>query len=395
MIRVEGLGKRYRIGGEPTLRALLRSPRAALQHETIWALRDVSFIVQPGEIVGVIGRNGAGKSTLLRLLGRIPAPTEGRAVLHGRAAALLEVGTGFHPDLTGRENVYLNGAILGMSRREIERKFEAIVAFAGVARFIDTPVKRYSSGMQVRLAFAVAAHLEPEILLIDEVLAVGDAAFQQKSLGRMGEAARAGRTILFVSHDMSAIAQLCSRAILLEGGHLAADGPADSVIGAYLGQTESVHIDEGVVAAQPQDAPIRIEAVAITPEAVGTGDPLTVRIHYRAAEPLAAPGFVVTLHDTLGMEVVRLSTLPISGFHIERIVGAGHIDLHIDSLPLTGGLYTLSLAVTRPRVDTLVALDRVATLRIAARDLYGSGVLLTRSRGVVPVAHRWSLHPSD
>ena len=200
-----------------------------------WALKDVSFSVEQGEVVGLIGGNGAGKSTLLKILTRITEPTSGRAAIRGRVGSLLEVGTGFHPELTGRENVYMNGTILGMKRREIEAKFDEIVEFSGVEKFLDTPVKRYSSGMYVRLAFAVAAHLEPEVLLIDEVLAVGDAAFQKKCLGKMGEIAKGGRTILFVSHSMGAVRELCSRCILLESGTVAMAGPVDEVVTRYFG----------------------------------------------------------------------------------------------------------------------------------------------------------------
>ena len=245
-IRAEGLGKRYRIGLKEQphdtlfgalgawLKAPLKNYRALQklsrfgEHEEaddiIWALRDLSLEVEQGEVVGVIGRNGAGKSTLLKILSRITEPTTGWADIHGRVSSLLEVGTGFHSELTGRENVYLNGTVLGMSKKEVDRKFDEIVDFAEIEKFIDTPIKRYSSGMKVRLAFAVAAHLEPEILLIDEVLAVGDTAFQKKCLGRMGRVAREGRTVLFVSHDMSAITRLCPRAILLEHGTLVGDG---------------------------------------------------------------------------------------------------------------------------------------------------------------------------
>jgi lipopolysaccharide transport system ATP-binding protein len=201
----------------------------------VWALKNVSFDVKVGQAVGIIGRNGAGKTTLLKLLSRITEPTEGRAVLRGRVGSLLEVGTGFHPELTGKENVYLNGAILGMSRAEISKRFDEIVEFAEVGRFLDTPVKRYSSGMQVRLAFAVAAHLEPEILIVDEVLAVGDVAFQRKSLGKMGDVASGGRTVLFVSHNMSVVSRLCEYGIWLDGGRLAAQGPMEEVVRQYLG----------------------------------------------------------------------------------------------------------------------------------------------------------------
>ncbi len=231
-IRAEGLGKRFRLGARERYKALrdrlagafrapFRGGGAATPAEEFWALKDVSFEIAPGEVVGLIGRNGAGKSTLLRVLSRITEPTEGRAEVHGRVSSLLEVGTGFHPELTGRENIFLNGAILGMRRREIERRFDEIVAFAEVERFLDTPVKHYSSGMYVRLAFAVAAHLEPEILIVDEVLAVGDAAFQKKCLGRMDDVAHAGRTVVLVSHNMIAIERLCRRAIRLEAGRVA------------------------------------------------------------------------------------------------------------------------------------------------------------------------------
>jgi lipopolysaccharide transport system ATP-binding protein len=244
-ITAEGLSKRYRIGelqaSYGTLReSLVRVGRRMAggphrhHHEEIWALRDVSFEVPEGQVLGVIGHNGAGKSTLLKLLTRITTPTTGRAEIRGRVGSLLEVGTGFHPELTGRENVFLNGSVLGMKRREIAQKFPEIVEFAGVERFIDTPVKRYSSGMSVRLAFAVAAHLEPEILLVDEVLAVGDAEFQQRCLGRMQDFGASGRTIVFVSHNMQAVARLCERAILLEGGEITRDGGSADVVARYL-----------------------------------------------------------------------------------------------------------------------------------------------------------------
>ena len=254
-IQVNGLGKRYRIGKRlryKTLRDSLadawRTPFHALSrlfnpqatsHEppsdtSIWALKDVSFEIKRGEVVGIIGRNGAGKSTLLKILSRITEPTEGYADINGRVGSLLELGTGFHPELTGRENVYLNGAMLGMRKREIDRKFDEIVAFAELEQFLDTPVKHYSDGMYVRLAFAVATHLEPEILLIDEVLAVGDAAFQKKCLGKMGDVAQGGRTVLFVSHSMAAIASLCQSAILVDAGEVKLAGPAEQVIESYL-----------------------------------------------------------------------------------------------------------------------------------------------------------------
>ena len=272
-IRVEGLAKQYRIGarmdsafqygslreslvgsvvrGTDRLRSLVSARSAARRAvDRLWALDGVSFVVGEGEVAGVIGSNGAGKSTLLKVLSRITKPTRGWAEMRGRVGSLLEVGTGFHPELTGRDNIYLNGAILGMRRAEIARRFDAIVDFSGVAAFIDTPVKRYSSGMYVRLAFAVAAHLEPEILLVDEVLAVGDAEFQKRCLGKMHEVVRGGRTILFVSHNMAAVKALCRRALWLDNGRIAADGPVDAVVDRYLSKGGPVGTDGHV----PPDA---------------------------------------------------------------------------------------------------------------------------------------------
>ncbi|MBC8032323.1 MAG: ABC transporter ATP-binding protein [Pyrinomonadaceae bacterium] len=252
MIKVEKLSKQYRIGARQTsygtlrdkISGVARAPLAALRGRkhadtTIWALKDVSFEIKTGEVVGIIGGNGAGKSTLLKVLSRITEPTTGRIELYGRVASLLEVGTGFHPELTGRENIYLNGAILGMKRTEIERKFDEIIAFAELDEFLDTPVKHYSSGMYMRLAFAVAAHLEPEILVIDEVLAVGDLAFQNKCLGKMGEVAKHGRTVVFVSHQMGAIAQLCNKALLLNQGAIVKEGDTQRVIDYYMNEVSS------------------------------------------------------------------------------------------------------------------------------------------------------------
>jgi len=278
-IRVEGLSKRYRIqqGARArygTLRDALveavrapfrrrSSPGSAGNDSCIWALKDVSFEVKRGEVVGIIGRNGAGKTTLLKILSRITEPTEGWAEVRGRVGSLLEVGTGFHPELTGRENIYLNGAILGMRKAEIDRKFDEIVAFAEIEKFIDTPVKFYSSGMYVRLAFAVAAHLDPEILLVDEVLAVGDAAFQKKCLGKMGEVAAGGRTVFFVSHNMAAISSLCKRAFLLDKGVVQMDGQSERVISTYLGgmESEAPEIVWPDLRSAPGDESVRIKAV--------------------------------------------------------------------------------------------------------------------------------------
>lgn len=265
IIKVEGLGKKYVISHEKTAgtytalrdvisnkaKAVIRKEKQPLPKEEFWALKDVSFEIQKGETVGIIGRNGAGKSTLLKMLSRITEPTKGRIELNGRIASLLEVGTGFHPELTGRENIFLNGAILGMSRAEIRSKFDEIVEFSGVEKFLDTPVKRYSSGMYVRLAFAVAAHLEPEILVVDEVLAVGDAEFQKKCLGKMNEVStKQGRTVLFVSHNIAAIQELCKKGLLLTNGTVTKFGDIDAVISKYYLQGEMSVTKSGFIASQ-------------------------------------------------------------------------------------------------------------------------------------------------
>jgi lipopolysaccharide transport system ATP-binding protein len=307
-ITVEGISKQYRIGELHSAYGTLRDSLAATarrlvrrdhrpHYEEIWALRDVSFEVAQGDVLGVIGRNGAGKSTLLRVLTRITTPTEGRATIRGRVGSLLEVGTGFHPELTGRENVFLNGSVLGMKRREIVRKFPEIVEFAGVEQFIDTPVKRYSSGMSVRLAFAVAAHLEPEILLVDEVLAVGDAEFQKRCLGRMGELSESGRTVLFVSHNMQAVSQLCDRAILLHQGRIVLEGASGDVVAHYLqsvGGTGSTRVWPDLETA-PGDDLVRLRSVRVVDEdgeaihAADVRQPVGIEITFvvlRSGEPL-------------------------------------------------------------------------------------------------------------
>ena len=325
-IRAEGLGKRYRIGTAANrhdslrdalsnaLTAPVRNFRVLRGNGTElsddapgvhWAFREVSFELKHGEVLGVIGRNGAGKSTLLKVLSRITEPTRGRAVIEGRVGSLLEVGTGFHPDLTGRENIYLNGAILGMHRAYVNQRFDEIVDFAGVAKFIDTPVKRYSSGMYLRLAFAVAAHLEPDVLIVDEVLAVGDAQFQKKCLGKMSSVSKEGRTVLFVSHNLTAIRTLCTRAILLRQGRLIADGPASDTVAGYLAEIredlrERVFDDP---ATAPQNGAGIIERVRLRPvdasesDELNTGSTFAIDVDYRTKEPGAFLGFTVVMHD--------------------------------------------------------------------------------------------------
>ncbi len=317
IIEARGLSKRYRLGqfNARSLREeaerLLRGRRGPAATD-FWALRDVSFEVAPGEVLGVIGRNGAGKSTLLKLLSRVTEPTSGEVRLRGRVASLLEVGTGFHPELTGRENIFLNGAILGMTRAEIRRKFDEIVAFAEVETFLDTPVKRYSSGMYVRLAFAVAAHLEPEILIVDEVLAVGDAAFQKKCLGKMKSVSTdEGRTVLFVSHNMAAINSLCSRAILMEGGSITAMGPAPAVVRQYLRGADRTG-DAGWLWHDPASAPgddtVRLRRIGMVEAPGGTVEadqPVVVEVEFWNLCEGNRPQVNLMLYTSAGEEVLE------------------------------------------------------------------------------------------
>jgi lipopolysaccharide transport system ATP-binding protein len=349
-VRAENLGKLYRLGHRErysTLRdAIARalaapfgrtgnggkpasdSPAARGQPEYIWALKHASFEIRYGEVVGIIGGNGAGKSTLLKILSRITEPTEGEAAIYGRVGSLLEVGTGFHPELTGRENIFLNGAILGMKKAEIDRKFDEIVGFAEVERFIDTPVKHYSSGMYMRLAFAVAAHLESEILLVDEVLAVGDAAFQKKCLGKMGEVAREGRTVLFVSHNMEAVQRLCGRCLLLEHGSLSLDDKVNVVASTYLGLLHREVKSKYQISRPPDGYPeakaCLMEAEILNAEgkpcqALKFGEPFTLRMVWRHSAEVAGAAYAVRVHDARERFLFAVNTI---GSGVE-IAGAG------------------------------------------------------------------------
>jgi lipopolysaccharide transport system ATP-binding protein len=419
-IIIENVSKRYRLGVSAptdTLReAITRFVRARLpggrrapelpsaaqrDREEIWALRDVSFSVPRGEVVGLIGRNGAGKSTLLKILAHIIEPTSGRARIRGRFSSLLEIGTGFHPDLTGRENVYLSGAILGMRRSEIDRRFDQIVAFSEIERFLDTPVKHYSSGMYVRLAFAVAAHLETEILLVDEVLAVGDAAFKQKCLGAMSPGANKGRTVLFVSHNMDAIRSLCRTVHCFDRGQLVFSGPANQAIDCYL---KSLDIPAPSTAISLVDNPaaqcegIRLLEITLrnpARPAVGpcTGDPLAIRLRYRSTRAFEGPGFFFSISDRRGFELVRLNTFPISGFPVEALHPAGVVELFLDELPLVGGPYTLNCAFYRVNTGTVLGLPNALDFEVATKDVYKSGCTMDQSRGRIVVRHRWSHEP--
>jgi ABC-type polysaccharide/polyol phosphate transport system ATPase subunit len=320
------------------------------QVEEFWALKDVSFEVKRGEVLGIIGRNGAGKSTLLKVLSRITEPTRGRVTLRGRVASLLEVGTGFHPELTGRENIYLNGAILGMTRAEIRRKFDEIVAFAEVERFLDTPVKRYSSGMYVRLAFAVAAHLEPEILIIDEVLAVGDVEFQKKCLGKMEEVShREGRTVLFVSHNLSAIAELTNRAVLLDRGSITIDGSVSEALSAYLskGAGQAVYVSAHDEEHEPPHL-ARVEVLTSSPYGVHHfGEPLEVRFSIRHKRPLSQACFSFNIVNQFQHSAVHAWALH-PNFVFGRTSGESALVCRFPSLRLNVGRYYLRTHLSEP-----------------------------------------------
>jgi lipopolysaccharide transport system ATP-binding protein len=363
-VRVEGVSKRYRLSrpGEPragyrTLRedltrlagSPLRWLRGRVERvEDFWALRDVEFEVRPGERVALIGRNGAGKSTLLKILSRVTRPTAGRVRLRGRVGSLLEVGTGFHPELTGRENVYLSGAVQGMSRAEVRRKFDEIVAFAEVEQFLDTPVKRYSSGMYVRLAFAVAAHLEPDVLLIDEVLAVGDAAFQRKCLGRMDEAARSGRTVLFVSHNLQAVRTLCERGVVLEAGKVALDAPIEKALPAYLqsmrqigvghlGQRDRLNRTSGDVRCEYVDAR---DDQGRSRWSFEEGETVRLLVGCRTVRTVPSLGLYLALRAGLSNEVISTVKEVVSPDPVEAGTAA-EIVVELPELRLRAGDYSL------------------------------------------------------
>jgi lipopolysaccharide transport system ATP-binding protein len=375
-IRIDNLSKLYHIGadqkaGYRTLREAITGAAAAplswvqrwtKSHESvngkappdsIWALKNIALEIQPGEVVGVIGRNGAGKSTLLKVLSRITEPTEGRVTIRGRVGSLLEVGTGFHPELTGRENIYLNGAILGMTRQEIARKFDDIVAFAEIERFLDTPVKRYSSGMYVRLAFAVASHLEPEILLVDEVLAVGDIAFQHKCLRRIQQISRCGLTVLFVSHNMAAVESLCNRAILLERGRLAGTGHVAELARSYYGVlSDGSHAGNACFAEihGPSRAQRLLQSASLLDEEsrvtnrIPLGGPFRIRIEFQSDDQIQEPTIGVGIDNVHGQRILSVLT-PASHSPIACIDGRSFVECRIANFPLAPGEYWIKLGI--------------------------------------------------
>ena len=426
-IRIQGLSKLYRIGARDMVsetfagafHGLLRRPldnfrkyrslynfddvisgaagTAEDNPDVLWALRDVSFDVERGEAVGVIGRNGAGKSTLLKVLSRITHPTRGRIEIDGRISSLLEVGTGFHPELTGRENIYLNGTVLGMKKAEVDRKFDEIVEFSGVERFLNTPVKRYSSGMTVRLAFAVAAHLEPEILIIDEVLAVGDTAFQEKCIGKMQDVSRGGRTVLFVSHNMAAVSNLCSKAIYLQDGQVVKTGDCGSVIEHYL---SSVSAKATTLLGDRTDrsgaSEIRITDLELLngkEERVDhpqSGRELIIRMHYTSfADKVFRNTRISAVIIKEERQYILLDT-SIVDKHQLTLSGNGYLDFIIPRLPLSKGTYHITTFLETGK-DTQDWVNSAAVMHVVDGDFYGTGRLYPQGWAgrCVLVDHSW------
>jgi len=407
-IRVENVSKEYHLG-KANQETMLRERLIGLLNpfakdtdagEILLALNDVSFSIEEGEVVGIIGRNGAGKSTLLKVLSKITYPTSGRVRVAGRVASLLEVGTGFHEELTGRENIYLNGSILGMKKREVESKLEAIVSFAGVERFIDTPIKRYSSGMRLRLGFAVAAHLEPDVLIIDEVLAVGDAGFQKKCIGAMEDLRSGGRSVLFVSHNMAAVENLCTRAIWIDEGQIREDGETRTIIQSYMSTFAEAHQAEkdlSRIEMRRGSGEIKYTGIEFLtadgqPQPVTRGgDALKLRFHYRASVQIPTASFGLRLTTDMGTLLTDTSTWH-HGINISEVVpGDGYLDLEIDSLNLLPAVYYLSLWITTADGKVYDGLEHCARLEVGAANVYRSSRTIDSRYGIVYFPQQWKL----
>lgn len=428
-IRCEGLSKQYRIGQLERYRALrdvitdgfkspFRRAKSVFRNSTstfdvdgeqpsserngnrIWALEDVSFEIKPGEVVGIIGRNGAGKSTLLKILSRITKPTKGHAKIYGRVGSLLEVGTGFHPELTGRENVYLNGAILGMRKAEIDRKFDEIVAFAELEKFIDTTVKRYSSGMYVRLAFAVAAHMETEVLLVDEVLAVGDAEFQRKCLGKIGNVGKDGRTVMFVSHNMLAIQTICERSILLNHSTIESDGPSGRVIEAYtesLGRESKAAVTDlrkhsnRIRNSKPIFAEMKVLKNGECTATFEPGDDLVVELQLDPVTPITQPTLGIGIDNFMGVRVFSVASY-LSDADWKNLDGPTVVRCRIPHLTLLPGRYTFNLSVGDVYNYMIDAIPHAAAFRVEANNYFGNGRLPTIEAGMVLSKSSWEFN---
>jgi lipopolysaccharide transport system ATP-binding protein len=419
-IRVENLSKQYRIGTQQ--RATHRDLRETIadsvkgmcrrlrrgwryraaemdggQADEFWALKNVSFEIQPGEVIGLIGRNGAGKSTLLKVLSRITYPHTGRVQIRGRVGSLLEVGTGFHDDLTGRENIYLNGSILGMRKREIDAAMSQIVEFADIGSFLDTPIKRYSSGMRMRLGFSVAAHLRTDVLLVDEVLAVGDAAFQKKCLGAMRELSHEGRTVIFVSHNMAAVENLCNRTIWIAGGKVAQDGDTKDVLRAYLTSfqpADRTTFDLAGVRERKGTGDVRFLNIEfLTPgggedRTIHSGGPLHIRLHYECQRDIPNLYFGLRIHSNLGVLISDVHNWATNQVSPLTPKGKGSIDLEIDFLNLMPSTYYAGLWAATPG-EWHDVLDSVAQFDVEPSDYYGTGRGLDAQWGLVFFPFRW------
>jgi len=413
-ITVENLSKAYRIGVKEEIPdtltgALTNLARAPFKNfgklknlstiqdnelgdDVLWALRDVSFEIEEGEVVGIIGRNGAGKSTLLKILSRITEPTSGRATIRGRVSSLLEVGTGFHPELTGRENVYMNGTILGMTKREIDRKFDEIVDFSGVEKFLDTPSKRYSSGMQVRLAFAVAAHLEPEILIIDEVLAVGDAEFQKKCLGKMQDVAEGGRTVLFVSHNMAAVESLCRRAIEIRRGQCAYDGTPATTISHYRHEAfeaASVSMPALLASSNYIENAVLVDENQDPTNYVTLGGKFCLRLTLQTSKQLSNPKIGVGIDSITGQRMLTLHT-PASHNSLSGLCENAHVYCNIEQFPLAPGEYSLKIAISEGG-QQLEAIDGIVPFTVADGEIFGEGRGFHQGTCIAP--SQWNHQP--
>lgn len=419
IIEVENLSKKYIIGERPPYGSLreeimhtfithfkrLVSNKELFTSEDniIWALKNVSFNVQEGEVVGIVGRNGAGKSTLLKILSRITEPTTGEVRIHGRVGSLLEVGTGFHPELTGRENIFLNGVLLGMSKQEIKRKFDEIVTFAEIDKFLDTPVKRYSSGMYVRLAFAVAAHLESEILLVDEVLAVGDAAFQKKCLGKMGDVAKEGRTVLFVSHNMAAIVNLCDRCILLDNGQIHSAGIPNDVVNNYLcasrqdfvqtpgeynlADRKNPYLQDKLIVQKIQ----LLNSQGIPQDTFQMGQEITIIVDVEGMSDYRDAWIGIIFKARDDQWLAGIST----GMTCSHVDQPRHkrekAILNIPQLPFTPGSYWIGISITRGRSGRIDYVDRAAQIFVVAADVYGTGYHVSADYGVIYLNATWEI----
>jgi lipopolysaccharide transport system ATP-binding protein len=418
VIKVENLSKGYRLGAreerpDTLVGAMIRTAAAPINnfrklrrldtfateddnHGMLWALKDVSFEIAPGDVVGFVGRNGAGKSTLLKILSRITEPTHGRVELHGRVSSLLEVGTGFHPELTGRENVYMNGTILGMKKAEIDERFDEIVDFSGVERFLDTPVKRYSSGMKVRLAFAVAAHMEPEILIIDEVLAVGDAEFQKKCLGKMQSVATGGRTVLFVSHNLGAVQSLCSRGIFLAGGELMYDGSVKQVIEQYMAIAkvpDELRFSDanpargGAGTARFTSVEMLASTGTVIEQCMG-GEAIAIRFRYQVHEDVRSAYLKFTIFTALGQPVCNIGT-DLLGHAIHSELGSHEVLCHIPALPLVEGQYIISSSL-RNDDGILDLIPEALTFQVIGCMAYEAGKMPAAGYGSLLLQHTWA-----